>query len=112
MSLIDVASEEAMSRGVNVIAIHLRLGPLSGVVKEALLGAYELAREGSQLAGARLVISETSIIAWCPACQCERRIESPQRMCCPSCNAPTPDLRSGRELEVVGLEVMHTDPDP
>ena len=33
-----------------VEAIHLRLGPLSGVVKEALLSAYELAREATPFA--------------------------------------------------------------
>jgi hydrogenase nickel incorporation protein HypA/HybF len=105
MSLLDVAAEEAERRNVQVVAIHLRLGPLSGVVKEALLSAYELAREGSELADAKLVIVESPIVAWCPACQCEQRIETAQRICCPACNSPTPEIRQGRELEVIGLEV-------
>ena len=43
LSLLDQVAEEAERRGgVQVHAIHLRLGPLSGVVKEALLSAYEL----------------------------------------------------------------------
>ena len=107
MSIIDVAAEEAERCGVAaVVAVHLRLGPLSGVVKEALLSAYDLAREASPLADARLVIQEMPIVAWCPMCHCERRIESVQRICCPTCDAPTPDVRGGRELEVVGLEIM------
>jgi hydrogenase nickel incorporation protein HypA/HybF len=110
MSLIDVASEEATARGVSVVALHLRLGPLSGVVKEALLGAYDLARENSALADAHLVIQEMPIIAWCPTCQSERQLESPQRLCCPVCNTPTPDVRGGRELELAGLEVIVIDP--
>ena len=41
LSLLDQVAEEAERRGgVQVHAIHLRLGPLSGVVKEALLSAY------------------------------------------------------------------------
>jgi len=42
MSLIDLASEEAERLGVKVVAIHLKLGPLCGVVKEALQSAYGL----------------------------------------------------------------------
>lgn len=106
MSLIEVASEEAERSGAEVVAVHLRLGPLSGVVKEALESAYELAREGTALGGSRLVICEMPVIAWCSTCECERRIVSIQEMSCPACGTPTPEIRGGRELEVTGLEVM------
>ena len=76
ISVIDVASEEAERHGGRVTAVHLRLGPLSGVVKEALLSAYESAREGSALADAKLVVEETPIVAWCPTCHAERTIPS------------------------------------
>ena len=58
LSILDFAAEEAERRGGRVVAVHLRLGPLSGVVKEALLSAYELAREGTPLAAAALVVEE------------------------------------------------------
>ena len=106
MSLIDVAAEEAGRRGVVAVAIHMRLGPLSGVVRDALLSAFELAREGSPLAGVRLVIRDMPVVAWCPACRREQQIESVQRLCCPACHTPTPDVRGGRELDVVGLEIL------
>jgi hydrogenase nickel incorporation protein HypA/HybF len=105
ISVIDVASEEAERLNARVIAVHLRLGPLSGVVKEALLSAYELAREGSPMADSKLVITEMPIIAWCANCNAERTIPSMQRMCCPVCDSPTPDIRGGNELEVSGLEI-------
>ncbi len=59
MSIIEVAEEEAAKRGVRVSAVHLRLGPLSGVIKEALAPAYEMAVTGTKLEGTRLVIEET-----------------------------------------------------
>ena len=49
LSIVDMAAEEAERQGGRVVAVHLKLGPLSGVVKAALLSAYELAREGSPL---------------------------------------------------------------
>jgi hydrogenase nickel incorporation protein HypA/HybF len=106
MSVVDVAGEEATRQGLRVIAVHLRLGPLSGVVKSALISAYELAREGSVLDGSKLVVREMPIIAWCPLCQAERTLRSPQHICCPICDTPTPDVRGGRELEIAGLEVV------
>ena len=51
LGIVDIAEEESGRRGgVAVLAVHVKLGPLSGVVKEALLSAYELARENSLLA--------------------------------------------------------------
>jgi hydrogenase nickel incorporation protein HypA/HybF len=106
LSLIEVASKEAERLGdVEVLAMHLKLGPLSGVVKEALLSAYDLAREGSPLAACRLEIEDVPIIAWCPACAAETPIESIQELCCPACRTPTPDIRHGQELEVTALEI-------
>ncbi len=110
MSLIEVASEEAQRLGASVVALHLRVGVLSGVEKDALLGAYELARQGTPLAQAELLIETVPITAWCPRCRAERLIPSPQEMGCPFCESPATDIRGGRELEVVGLEIIDDTP--
>ncbi len=56
LSLIEGAEEEITRMGGGrVCAVHLRLGPLSGVVKEALLFSYDLACEGTSLEGSSLV---------------------------------------------------------
>jgi hydrogenase nickel incorporation protein HypA/HybF len=105
LSIVDVAAEEAARRGVKVAAVHLRLGPLSGVVKEALLSAWELAREGTALEGAGLKVEETPLLAKCPKCETTRPVVSVQWLCCAECGTPTPEVVSGRELEVAALEV-------
>ncbi len=59
MSMIDVAEEEAATRGSQpVTAIYVKIGALSGVAPDALSAAYELARENTDLANARLVIEQ------------------------------------------------------
>jgi len=40
MSIVEMAQEEAAQRGCQIDAVHLKLGALSGVVKDALLSSY------------------------------------------------------------------------
>jgi hydrogenase nickel incorporation protein HypA/HybF len=106
MSMIEMASEEAARQGdARVSAVHLKLGPLSGVVKEALLFSYEVASQGTPLEGSRLVIEEVPIIVHCAECDKDRAIESIQRFCCPVCGTLTPTIVQGMELLVVALEL-------
>jgi len=106
MSIVQMASEEAERRNARVVAVHLKLGLLAGVVKNALLSAYELAREGSPVAESQLVIQTIPVAAWCPECRAAQPIESIQRLCCPTCGTATGEILSGRELEVSALEVL------
>jgi hydrogenase nickel incorporation protein HypA/HybF len=105
LSILDIAGQEAERQGGRVVAIHLRLGPLSGVVRDALVSAFNLAREGSGLDAADLVIKETPLVAYCPTCAAPQTLPTPWLLTCPACGTLTPDVQSGRELEVVALEV-------
>jgi hydrogenase nickel incorporation protein HypA/HybF len=105
LSILDVAAEEAERHHGRVAAVHLKLGPLSGVVKDALVAAYDLAREGTPLAEAELRVEEVPVVAYCPVCAAERALAGPQELCCPACGALTPEIVTGRELEVVALEI-------
>jgi hydrogenase nickel incorporation protein HypA/HybF len=107
MSMVEMATEEAARQGdVQVTALHLKLGQLSGVVKEALLFSWEIACEGTPLAGSQLVIEQTAVIVYCSTCQAERPLDSIQKFFCPVCNTPTPEIRQGKELEVTALEIQ------
>ena len=105
MSIVELAEEEAEKRGAQITAIHLRLGALSGVVKEALLASYEMACDDSPLKGSRLVIEDVPVIVFCPSCQMQRPISSIQLFCCAECGTPTSAILQGKEIEVVALEI-------
>jgi hydrogenase nickel incorporation protein HypA/HybF len=106
MSIIEGASQEALNRGgAQVHAVHLKLGALSGVVKDALLFSYGLACEGTVLEGSQLVIEEVPVIVYCSACEAEKTLDSIQRFCCPTCGSLTPDIVSGKQLELVAIEI-------
>ena len=105
MSIVELGQEEAERRGVQIEAIHLKLGALSGVVREALLSSYELACEDTPLQGSRLVVEEVPIVVFCAHCQARRTLSSTQWFCCPECGTPTSEIVQGKELEVVALEI-------
>jgi hydrogenase nickel incorporation protein HypA/HybF len=101
-----MAQEEAERHShAHVQAVHLKLGRLSGVVKEALLSSYEMACESTLLEGSQLVIEEIPVEVYCPECRVARLVRSIQWFCCPECGASTPDVLRGKELEVVALEL-------
>jgi hydrogenase nickel incorporation protein HypA/HybF len=54
--IVEIVSEEAMRRGCKVEAVHLKVGALSGVVREALEFSWDVARSDSPVAEARLEI--------------------------------------------------------
>jgi hydrogenase nickel incorporation protein HypA/HybF len=106
LSILEIAAEEAERQGGRpVAAVHVRLGPLAGVVKEALISAFDLAREDSPMGKAELVIEDVPLVVYCHACRDERTLPSVQLFSCPVCGAPTPEVVRGRELEVVALEI-------
>ena len=102
-----MAEEEAEQRGgLQVNAVHLKLGALAGVVKDALLSSYELACEGTGLQGSRLVIEEIPIVVFCPKCLAQRVLDSAQYFICPDCKSTVSEIIQGRELQVFALEIQ------
>ena len=105
IGIVDAAMDEARQRDVHVSAVHLRLGALAGVVKDALLFSYEVACQDTPLAGSRLIVEDVPVAVFCPKCQDTRVLNSVQSFLCPQCGTPTMDIRQGKELEVFALEV-------
>jgi hydrogenase nickel incorporation protein HypA/HybF len=107
ISIIELAQEEAERRGdVRVSAIHLKLGMLSGVAKEALLSSYDLACEGTALEGSELIIEELPIVVYCPKCELPKPASSIEWFSCPECGTPTPEILQGKELELAAMEIL------
>lgn len=104
-SLVETAVTAAYQNNIDhVDVVHLRLGKLSGVVKDALLFGYDVATENTILSGSRLEIEEVPVIIYCPQCQAEQILPGVQYLCCPVCDEPTVQLLQGKEIEIVSLE--------
>lgn len=109
-SLAEVAEEAANAahaKAVNVV--YLRLGQLSGVVVDALQFGWEIATAGTVLAGAQLAIEELPIVVYCTQCNRNVALASAQWFRCPVCDAPTPTVVQGREIELTSMEIVNAE---
>ena len=113
LSIVEGVEAEAKARGIpRVVAVHLKLGPLSGVVKEALLFSYSLAAEGTIAEGSRLEVQDCPVLIFCPRCLREVPPVSWQQLTCSFCDTPAARVVSGTDLEVLALEVAADEPAP
>ena len=110
MSIVDLALEEARGRAVIVDAVYLDLGPLSGVVADALRFSWEIACQDTPLEGTRLMIREIPVEIRCVTCNANRMLDSMQWLCCPVCGTPALEVIHGKELAVTALEVRDEQP--
>jgi hydrogenase nickel incorporation protein HypA/HybF len=90
--------------------VRLRVGALASVVEDSLQFCWELATEGSPLAGAALVINKLPVIVHCEACGVDSVLEGVQSFRCPRCGEIAADLRQGRELEIESIELEEPEP--
>jgi hydrogenase nickel incorporation protein HypA/HybF len=110
-SLVEAASKAASAAGARaVIVVRLRLGPLSGVVQNALQFGYDIATKDTVLEGSRLEIEEVPVIIRCGHCKRDVTLPNIQVFRCPVCNTPSAQIVQGRELEIVSLEIDDDNP--
>ena len=105
-SLVDIATEHVESSGAaKVTAINLQIGALSCVHQSALEFSFELVTKDTILEGARLNIETLPVTIYCQQCEREIQLSGIQSFRCSACATPSADIRQGRELEVVSIEI-------
>jgi hydrogenase nickel incorporation protein HypA/HybF len=106
LELVELATAEMLRlHNVRVLALHVRVGPLSGIVPDALRFSFDVAAMGTAIEGARLELEAEAVTVWCPTCGEARNLANMQHRRCPVCDRLTPDLLSGDGLELTALEV-------
>ncbi|HEY1601949.1 MAG TPA: hydrogenase maturation nickel metallochaperone HypA [Pirellulales bacterium] len=107
-SLIDAASDAVSEHGgVRATRIKIRIGLLSGIVQEALRFSFDLASSGTPCDGALLDIEIVPITVSCSHCNAAQTLTDSFRFSCPTCGQPTPDVLSGKDLELTSIEISY-----
>jgi len=104
-SALNLAQEQARRSGASAIhCLRMRIGLLSGVVSDSLRFAFDALRQDTLAASATLEIEEVQPACWCAGCQAEFEV-SDYLYECPQCHRPSAELRRGREMSLVSLEI-------
>jgi hydrogenase nickel incorporation protein HypA/HybF len=85
-------------------SVRIRVGRLSGVVPESLEFSFEAIVAGTPWHAAKLQIDRITAMSQCNGCAASFEIED-LAFCCPTCGSTNIRLVSGRDLQVVEIEV-------
>jgi hydrogenase nickel incorporation protein HypA/HybF len=100
-SVIDTVTQRLPD--AKVTCVHLEIGPLSGVVPDSIRFCFDLATEGTGLAGAALKITEPPARCLCRSCGKEFQPDSPIVLC--PCGSPDAAVLSGEQLKILSVSV-------
>ncbi len=106
LTLLDGVEATAAEQGiVRVSAVHVRVGALSGVVRDALLFSWDVATANTVAEGSKLLIEEIPLAVFCERCEDERAPRPGTGLLCPECETPSPRILRGREMQLIAMEV-------
>ena len=104
-ALVDQVEEARVSNGGGrVLTVEVRIGTWRLVVPEILTSYYASIVRGTPLEGSSLEIESVTATARCRSCDRVFPVEEAW-VVCPDCASLGADLLSGRELDLVGLEL-------
>ena len=95
-------------KGVGVAGVNIRAGKLTAIVPESLRFCFEIAVKGTALDGAALRIEEVPVVARCQGCGHQWTIAEAVFIC-PRCSGGGVDIVSGRELDIVSVELAENE---
>jgi len=104
-SLVELASDYARRNGARrVSSVTIRLGVLCGISR-ALYFCFEPAARGTLCEGSVLTIIENPVSVYCASCKAPKTPRAVHNLRCPDCGRPTPQVLTGREMELVSIEI-------
>jgi hydrogenase nickel incorporation protein HypA/HybF len=99
-----VTNRLAETRATRVASIRLHIGILAGVEQEALTFAFSALAEDTPAEGAQLLIEKIPLRCYCSTCDAIFEAK-PFAYKCPACGAPSADIRTGKEMNLIAMEV-------
>ena len=106
LDLLEGVQQTATRDGIErILAVHVRIGALSGIAPDALKFSWELATAGTVAANSALLVEAVPLVVFCETCAAERAPRASSGLVCPQCGSACPTIVRGRELQLVAMEV-------
>ena len=106
ISLLETVSEQCLKEGYSSIeSVRLRVGKAAGILPDALVFAFDIAKTDTIASEAELIVDFISLGGHC--LDCNSRFESEERFifACPVCDSQSIKITQGDEMQIVDMEV-------
>ena len=105
--VVKIVLEHAEKNGAQkVLSVNLRVGELRDVVEEWMQRFFDYLSKGTLAEGAKLKIERLPVIFSCSCGETfSANIKEKRDITCPRCEGRDVTLISGREFEIIGIEV-------
>jgi hydrogenase nickel incorporation protein HypA/HybF len=100
-SIVEMVTERVPDE--RVLAVHLTIGRISGILPDAVRFCFDLVAAGTSVEGAKLRISEPDGRGRCRSCGTESAFDAAPVVC--ECGAADVVVLSGDELTVTAVEL-------
>ena len=106
VSILETVRDQMVKSGVERLkSIKLRIGEMTAVEPDSLRFCFKACTDGSPLEGAVLDIETVPLTGRCSGCNKVFGLDQYFSSICPHCGGTVSDLVSGRELDIVSMEV-------
>ena len=104
-SLISIVEEEMLkNKATGLRSVKVTIGEMSGIVPEALKTCFDILTEKTGMKGAVLKMDIEPLVACCRRCKKEFKVIK-YTFSCPDCDSSDIDIITGREMNIVEIEV-------
>jgi len=106
-SVLDIAVDNCRKAGYTRIeSIRLKIGRASGIMPDALFFAFNALKTDTIAAEASVLIDEIPVSGFCNICGKDFVTEEKFILHCPECSGTSFNIKTGRELEIIDMEVF------
>ena len=106
LSVLETVSDLCQQEGYNSIeSVRLRVGRAAGILPDALLFAFDIAKAGTIASRAELVIEYISLGGVCSDCGSNFASEERYIFACPVCKSSAIKITQGDEMQIIDMEV-------
>ncbi len=107
MQIVEIAASSIPDdmKNAPVERINLKIGKMAAVVPESLRFCFEIVARDTPVSGAVLNIEEIPVIARCGKCNI-KWVVTGAVFTCKKCKNSSIDIISGRELDIVSIEIQ------
>ena len=107
LSILDIVQSKCREEGCrSVDSIRVRIGKAAGILPDSLIFAFDASKDNTVAKNATLTVETVPVGGTCHDCKKEFTVEDVQYVfSCPHCGSKSFEITSGREMEIVDMEI-------